>query len=373
MKLGTARRRALEACVGATAVALSLSVAVPAAHADGGHTRSHDHAGTFRQTNLVADQPGMAQLTDPSLVNAWGLASSPTSPLWVSDNGADVTTRYRGGTPGTPVTKVSVDVSIPGGAPTGQVFNPTSRFKVRSGTTSAPAMFLFASENGTIAGWSPKVDMTHALVGFSDPNAVYKGIALVRTEDGPRLLATNFHAGAVDVFDGAFHKKHHDDAFRDRSLPAGYAPFNVAVVDGRVLVSYALQDSMRHDDVAGAGHGFVDEYTTEGRLVRRLVTGGALNSPWAMVVAPEHFGELGGDLLVGNFGDGTIHAYDRETGALVGTLRDAQHHTLVIDGLWALRFGNGTFAGRGTLVFSAGPDGESHGLLGTLRPQHEQD
>lgn len=326
----------------------------------------HGDRNAYTQTSLVSDQPGVAQVQDTNLVNPWGMSASPTSPLWVSDNGADVATLYRGAVNGMPVSIVPLTVQITGGAPTGQVFNPTSDFAVSSGTARAPALFLFASENGHITGWNPMVDGTHSVDAVVDPNAVYKGLALVQTRQGSRLYAANFRAGTVDVFDGSFAPVKRRGAFVDRDLPPGYAPFNVQAIGDRLVVTYALQNAQKHDDVKGPGHGFVDLYSASGRRLQRIASRGALDSPWGIVVAPEGFGRFGGALLVGNFGDGRINAYDRDDGELLGTLRDAQHRPITIDGLWGLRFGNGTAGAPNTLLFTAGPNEETHGLLGTI-------
>jgi uncharacterized protein (TIGR03118 family) len=360
MSFRTSTRRALATGFGASAIALTLVVAVPPAGA------SERNRNVYERTNLISDQAGVAQLRDPNLVNSWGLATGPTTPLWVADNGTDVATTYRGAVNGSPVTATPTVVHITGGAPTGQLNNATNDFVVSSGSKSGPARFIFVSENGGITGWNPTVDMTHTIVGFTDPNAVYKGVAFAPTEDGSRLYAANFKAGTVDVFDGHFKPVHQTGAFVDPSLPAGFAPFRIAFLDGHVFVTYALQNAQKHDDVAGPGHGFIDVYTTEGHLDRRLVRGGVLNSPWGVDLAPKGFGHFGGALLVGNFGDGLIHAFDPRTGELLGTLRDEHHRPIVIDGLWGMHFGNGVFGTPNALVFAAGPAHEAHGLVGTL-------
>ena len=341
----------------ALSVVLAVAVAGPAAATDGAHP------GTFQQVNLVSDQPGVAALTDPSLVNAWGISHLANSPVWVSDNGADVTTLYRTDTAGSPVTKVPLTVSIPGGAPTGQVANDTTAFVVPG--TGLPARFIFIGENGDLSAWNGGTSAV--LVAHTD-GAVYKGLALVHAASGPLLLATNFHDNRIDVFDGSFTLVSTPRMFHDRWLPRGYAPFNVAEINGRVFVSYAKQDAARHDDVAGPGHGFVDVYTDSGSFVRRLATRGVLDSPWGMTIAPATFGQFGGALLIGNFGDGRIHAFDARTGKVLGTLRATSGRPLVIDGLWALVVGDAVAGGTGAVWFSAGPDKEQHGLLGLLQP-----
>jgi uncharacterized protein (TIGR03118 family) len=360
-------RRMTIAALLAGAVA-SLTLAGPVASA--GPAMSGEHSNSYRRVNLVSDVPGMAQITDPNLVNAWGMSAGPTTPLWVSDNGTDVSTLYAGGVGGMPFGIVPLVVSIPGGAPTGTVFNGSDGFVVHSGSDSGPALFLFASESGMITGWNPAVPApapsTAAQVAVSNPGAVYKGLALANSEHGMRLYAANFSAGTIDVFNSNFMPVHRAGAFVDHRLPNGYAPFNVQELDGRLYVAYAKQDADKVDDVPGRGHGFVDVFSPTGRLLRRLVSRGRLNSPWGLVIAPRDFGRFGHDLLVGNFGNGKIHAFDRRTGDLVGTLRNREHGQITIDGLWGLRFGNGVDASGHTLLFTAGPDDEAHGLLGTI-------
>lgn len=337
---------------------LALSgVAMPA-----GATTGQPFDDGYQQINLVSDLPGMAQLQDPNLVNPWGLSSSPTSPLWVSDNGTNKTTLYTGGVSGQPASIVPLVVSIPGGgAPTGQVFNSTNDFQLPTG---GKAFFIFAGENGDLSAWNPAQGTSAVLVAPSR-GGVYKGLALVSTSHGSRLLAANFHAGRIDVFNGSFHRVDSDGRFRSVGIPHGYAPFNVAVLGNRVFVSYAKQDADRHDDVAGAGHGFVNVFDLTGRFEQRFASRGVLNSPWALTLAPAGFGDFSGDVLIGNFGDGRIHAFN-EHGRLVGTLRDTSGKPLVIDGLWALKPGNGVSGASSDLWFSAGPAGETHGLLGIL-------
>ena len=319
-----------------------------------------------RQINLVSDQPGMAQLTDPYLVNAWGMSHGPGTPIWVSDNGADVSTLYRGAVGGTAVSVVPLTVWTPGGAPTGQVFNDTTGFTV-PGTTS-PALFVFAGENGDLSAWNQAVSpITNAVAIGHVTDAVFKGLALVHSPFGPLLLASDFHHNEIDVWDSTFTQLPVGKLFHDSSLPAGYAPFNIAEVGKRVFVTYAKQDAAKHDDVAGPGNGFIDVYTNYGALLTRFVNRGMLDSPWGMAVAPMTFGALGGDLLVGNFGDGRINAFNRNTGHLDGTLQDAHHNAIQIDGLWGLMVGDSAAGGTSAVWFSAGPNDESHGLLGILR------
>jgi uncharacterized protein (TIGR03118 family) len=344
------------------------------------------HPSAYRQINLVSDQRGKAHLTDPDLVNAWGLAASPGtdaapgSPLWVADNGSDKATLYTGKT-ATSVSKASLVVSVTGAAPTGQVFNPdTSAFVVRDKKGhSGSSVFIFDTENGTIDGWSPMVgakgnnpSTVTEVAHNRGAKAVYKGLALAQASDGkPHLYATNFHSGRIEGYNGAFKRVSLPGGrFVDPRLPAGYGPFGIAEIHGQLYVTFAQQDAMRHDDVAGRGHGFVDVFSNDGAFIRRLVTRGALNSPWGLALAPSGFGQFSGDLLVGNFGNGHINVYSPATGAHLGQLRKANGRPIVIDGLWGLRFGNGNAALTNELVFSAGPDGESHGLLGKIVVKH---
>jgi uncharacterized protein (TIGR03118 family) len=329
----------------------------------------------YAQTNLVSDVQGKAVHVDPNLVNSWGLVSSPTSPWWVANNGTLTSTLYIAD--GTARTLV---VTIPG-PPTGIVFNGGAGFVVRSGTAAGPALFIFATEDGKIAGWNPNVPApgsTQATVAVDNSAAgsVYKGLAIASTAAGDRLYATDFHNGAVDVFNSAFVPVNVPGAFADHNLPAGYAPFGIQTIGSSVFVTYALQNAAAHDDVAGVGHGYVDEYDTAGTLLRRVASKGRLDSPWGLALAPATFGAFGGALLVGNFGDGKINAFDlvsaRGTGQAVqlGQLHSATGAPLKIDGLWALQFGKGNANSGSTnsLFFTAGPDGESHGLFGKLDP-----
>jgi uncharacterized protein (TIGR03118 family) len=351
------RRTGWIGATGAVAAAALVGLYPLPADAHGGGT-------AFMQENLVSDQPGAAAVTDPNLVNAWGMSHGPNTPVWVSDNGADVATLYRTDTPGQPVTPQALIVSIPGGAPTGQVFNDTTAFTVPG--TGSKALFMFAGENGTLSAWNQSAGTSAVSVGDIPAGTVYKGLALDHSPFGPLLLATDFHDNRIDVFDASFTRLPVDRLFQDPSLPRGYAPFNVAEIGSQIFVTYAKQDADRHDDVAGHGHGFVDVYTNYGVLEHRFASRGVLNSPWGMVIAPASFGDFAGDLLIGNFGDGRIHAFDPQSGRLVGTLSTAKHKPIVIDGLWGLIVGDQAAGGTDSVWFSAGPDEESHGLLGVL-------
>jgi uncharacterized protein (TIGR03118 family) len=343
--------------------------------------------GGYQQINMVSDQPGVAPLTDPDLVNAWGLSASPGtdaapgSPLWVSDNGTDKTTLYSGAS-ATTVTKVPTfpnGIDVTSGAPTGQVFNadtdPNGFFVHDAAGHSARAAFIFDSENGGIDGWNPGVGATGPgpstvteVAVKNGANAVYKGLAQAVASDGHTYLyAANFRSGRVEAYDNTFTPVELPGGlFVDTKIPAGFAPFNVQELAGQLYVSYAKQDATLHDDVAGQGNGFVDVFTNDGAFVKRLVTRGQLNSPWGLALAPASFGRFGGALLVGNFGNGKINAYNIKNGARLGELRGTSNKPIAIDGLWGLRFGNGNAAKTGELLFSAGPAGESHGLLGKI-------
>ena len=326
----------------------------------------------YSATNLVSDGVVPALHTNPNLVNAWGLASTPTSFFWTGNNGTGTSTLYDGDG-----VAQSLVVSVPGvptgttGTPTGVVAYTGSNFVVTDGAVSGAARFLFAAEDGSISGWSPNVPasstVAHTAIDNSGRTSVYKGLAFGMDGTNERLYATDFHNGAVNIFNSSFGEVATPGAFQDPSLPAGYAPFNAADINGNIYVTYALQDGAAHDDVPGLGHGFIDVYTPSGTLLSRLVSGGVLNSPWGLAVAPNGFGALSGDLLVGNFGDGLIHAFDVNTGTLEGTLSDASNTPLVIDGVWGLSFGNGQHnQSTNALFFTAGPNGEADGLYGRI-------
>jgi uncharacterized protein (TIGR03118 family) len=343
---------------------------------------TNTHVTTYRQINLVSDQPGKAPLMDPDLVNAWGLAASPGtnakpgSPLWVADNGSDKATLYAAGSSPTSVSKVPLTVNVTGAAPTGQVFNsdPNAFIVSDNQGNSGPSLFLFDTENGTIDGWAPNVNPSGSnpstvteVARDNGANAVYKGLAIATVKGKTYLYATNFRSGRVEAYDSMFTPVALPGGlFVDPGLPSGYGPFGIAEIKGMLYVTFAKQDATLHDDVAGPGHGFVDVFTNTGKFVRRLVSRGALNSPWGLALAPRSFGMFGGDLLVGNFGNGTINVYNPVNGARLGQLRRHNGLPIVIDGLWGLQFGNGNAAKTNELVFSAGPNDESHGLLGKI-------
>ena len=331
----------------------------------------------YDQHNIVSDIPGLADHTDANVVNAWGLDSGPTTPWWIADNGTGKTTLYNISTGATSF------FTVPGaggaqGNPTGLIFNGGTGFVVNNGAGSSPARFIFSSEDGTISAFrgAPIVTVVPNMNALAH-GAIYKGLAIDSRTAGQHLYATDFHNGKVDVFDTSFHLVTLSGNFTDPNLPAGFAPFGIQTIGDTLYVTYALQDEDAEDDVAGPGNGFVDAYDLNGNLIQRVASAGELNSPWGLALAPQGFGRFSGDLLVGNFGDGRIHAFD--TAALtsdgeseaVGLLHSAAGKPIQIEGLWALQFGHGTTAVGATgltttLFFTAGPSDEDHGLFGSI-------
>ena len=365
-----------------------------------------DFSGGYVETDLVVNKSvnGVPTLTDangtvhvakffdPHLLNPWGVGESATSPFWISDNGAGVSTLYN--TAGMPQT-LTVSIPVPGqplgsgGAPTGVVFNVAGGaiggFKisgVSSGglPTTQPAVFLFSTEDGTILGWNPAVNPagfdpakagTYAIIGAHPAGAIYKGLAIATDSGGTtRLYAPNFHAGTVDVFDTSFNLVTTSGGFIDTGLPRGYAPFNVVLLAGKLFVTYAVQDEDAEDDVAGMSHGIVNTFDLAGHFLQRFAQHGQLNSPWGVAIAPAGFGALGGTVWIGNFGNGQINAYDATSGNFVSKVRNPHGQAIVIDGLWTLKVGNGGNGGlSNTIYFTAGPNGEKDGLFGSLAPE----
>jgi uncharacterized protein (TIGR03118 family) len=325
----------------------------------------------YHVTKLVSDVPGAAAVHDPNLVNAWGLVAGPSTPWWVADNGTNLSTLYDGTGAIVPlVVKV-------GGAPTGTVYNGGPNFVVSHNGESGPSLFLFSTEAGTIRGWNPDVPTpspstkSFTVVPASSRGPIYKGLAIASTHAGDFLYAADFHNAAVDVFDGDFNRVRRPGAFDDPGIPGGYAPFGIQTIGRAIFVSYAKQDADAEDEIAGRGLGFVDMYSPRGKLLGRVASHGDLNAPWGLAWAPKKgFGAFSGDLLVGNFGDGRIHAYAPTAGDSFtpeGALERSSGKVIKIDGLWALEFGNGGAAGPKTsLFFTAGPDDESHGLFGSI-------
>ncbi|MGH7620662.1 MAG: TIGR03118 family protein [Gemmatimonadaceae bacterium] len=320
-------------------------------------------ARTFQQTNLVADVASLGALTvDPNLVNPWGLAFGSTGILWAANNGSGTSTLYA-----QDGAKQTLTVTIPGatageaGVPTGTLFNTTTDFVIPGSTAAA---FIFAGEDGTIAAWNAASGSTASVVADrSASSAVYKGIAMASNAGANFLYLTNFKQNSIDVFDASYTFVR---GFTDATIPAGFAPFGIQTIDGNLYVTYAKQLAPdNEDDQAGAGNGYVDIFSPDGTLIRRFASQGSLNSPWGIAVAPAGFGGLDGDILIGNFGDGLIGAYNPTTGAFVDFLRMTGGTQISIPGLWSLVFAPGSST---TLFFSSGPSSESHGLLGTLTP-----
>lgn len=328
-------------------------------------------AQAYQETDLVSDLPGRAALQDPNLVNAWGISFAPGRPFWISNNGTGTTTLY--GADGA-ISSLVVHIPAPAGAapgsvstPTGQVFSGASGVVTPSGSTAA---FVFAAEDGTLTAWAPANGTTAVLAVDNSAKglgSVYKGLGIAQSPAGTRLYATDFRNGAVDVFDNHFKPVTPVvNAFTDPNLPVGYAPFNVVRSNNQLLVTYAIQDAKKHDDVGGTGHGIVDVYGLDGTFDKRLITGGALNSPWGIATAPNTFGALAGSLLIGNFGDGKINAFNPTTGALLGTLTDSHGQPIVINGLWGLSTRDDLAGAEGKLYFTAGINGEADGLFGVI-------
>ena len=396
----------------------TLAIALVAAFISYLGTPATVKAGGYDEVDLVVNKSPLTDKNghvhkgqvDSHLLNPWGIAESSGSPFWVSDNNAGVATLYNVPASG----KLTVNplvVSIPspgdptgnGGAPTGAVFNidggATGGFKIsgvnRDGKdVTASAVFLFATEDGTIVGWNPGVGSSRS--SFNGPNgvstqgiiavdnsgnnftvptgatgAVYKGLAISKDASGmTRLYATNFRSGVVEMYKDDFHALTSPPAFVDpQHLPDSYAPFNVAVLNGAVFVTFAKQDAAKHDPVAGEGHGFVDVFELDGTFRQRFAQHGQLNSPWGVAQAPIGFGALGGALWIGNFGNGHINAFNLDSGEFLDKVRDSNGQAIVIDGLWALQVGNGGNGGlANTLYFTAGPNGETDGLFGSLNP-----
>jgi uncharacterized protein (TIGR03118 family) len=310
----------------------------------------------FAIVNQVSDQAGVAPVTDPVLVNAWGLASSAAGPLWVSDNGSDSSTVYNRNT----FAKMALTVQVPGG-PTGATFiGIAGDFILHDGAKAGPTSFAFATESGKIEGWANAVNAGSAVVAVDESasGAVFKGLTLANNSAGaPQLYAADFAHGVVSVYNASYAKV---GSFTDPKLTPDYSPFNVQVLNGKLYVAFAQHTPGSLDETAGQGRGFVDVFDTDGHLLQRLVGHGQLNAPWGLAIAPASFGQFAGAVLVGNFGDGKINAYDPTTGEYLGVLRTADGKAS-IDGLWALRTGP-----NGTITFSAGPSDESHGLLGSI-------
>jgi uncharacterized protein (TIGR03118 family) len=348
------------------AVATAVGITLPAVGASAGIAR-----GSFRETDLVSNIPGRAQHLDPNLVNPWGISASSGSPMWVADNNAGAATLYDGAGNAFPppasggplVVKIPLPDGTDGGAPTGTVFNA-------NGGEFKGDLFLFATEDGTIAGWNPAVNFRRARIEVDRSTvglgAVYKGLAIGSVGSANFLYAANFRFGTVDVFDRNFKPAALAGSFTDPAIPAMFAPFGIQNIGGQLFVTYAMQNAAKHDDIKGPGNGFVDVFSSNGVLLRRFASQGALNSPWGVALAPSSFGNFHDDVLVGNFGDGRINAFAPD-GGFRGQLKSETNAPIQIDGLWGLRFGNGAFgASTNTLYFAAGINDEQDGLFGSI-------
>jgi uncharacterized protein (TIGR03118 family) len=380
-------------------IAICLGISSPVRADDGadGLVRSNRYV----VTNLTSDIPGVAPNTDPVLQNAWGVTFTPNaSPFWISDNATGCSTLYDGQGA---IQALQVKLPLPGGsvpatackhadpnnppnptpaAPTGLVWNQTSGttgFLVPG--TNLLATFIWDTEDGTLSAWTGGLTAADQAVLAVDnsPGAVYKGLVFGVNAKGVFLFATNFRAGTVDVFhpassgstNGFYEPVTTDGGFTDPKIPAGYAPFGIQNIDGSLFVTYAKQNAAKHDDAAGPGRGFVDVFDTDGHLLRRFASRGPLNSPWGVARASYAFGRFSGEVLIGNFGNGQVNAFDSD-GNFLGALRDAKGKPLAVDGLWTLTLGGGRNSNSNTLYFTAGPNGETDGLFGTITPASKQ-
>jgi uncharacterized protein (TIGR03118 family) len=323
----------------------------------------------YEQTNFVSDIPGVAQRLDSHLVNPWGIVPSPNGTIWIANNGTGTSTLYNTAGQKVPqgnplvVTIPASKTSSEGGNPTGIVFNGTGAFIVTENNVSGSAFFIFVNEDGVISGWNPQVNPQNAItaVDHGPREAIYKGAALGATAGGPRLFVTNFHDGTVEIYDKNFGPISNAGKFIDPSLPAGFAPFGIANINGSIYVTYAKQDADKEDDVAGPGLGLVSVFDNHGAFIKRLITRDHMNAPWGLALAPANFGQFSGALLVGNFGNGRINAFDPNSGAFLGQLKKKGGLPLAIDGLWGLYF-----IGQ-DMFFTAGIADESHGLFGVIK------
>lgn len=328
----------------------------------------------FTKTDLTANNPNIANVPniDPNLVNAWGMSRASGSPWWVSDQGTGLATLYDA--TGLPQGLV-VTIPLPGGrtgasSPTGTVFNAyNGAFELAPGQRS---IFLFATIDGTISGWNPNVDATNAVIKVDDSeeHAVYTGLAIASTNQGPRLYVANFAGGTVDTYNSKFKEVETSGRFKDNKLPKNYVPFGIQNVGGNIIVTFAQLTPGQQQENHGAGKGYVDVFDTDGNLLLRLQHNKTMNAPWGIAQAPGDFGAFSHRLLIGNFGDGFINAYNAVSGKREGTLVDANNAPIWIDGLWAISFGGGN-AGSGLandLYFTSGPQEETGGLFGKLSP-----
>jgi uncharacterized protein (TIGR03118 family) len=340
-------------------------------------------AAVFHATTEVADTAAFhPNLVDGDLTNAWGLAFFPGGPLWVSDNNSGDASAYAGGISGGPVS-LQLTVPVPGGNPTGQVYNSFGMFPT-GGAGGPSALFIVATDSigaaqspGEIAAWDGGTSFvvedspTGGPGGTTPTGAVFKGLAIAATAAGPELFATDVANAKVDVFNDAFAPMSTPTEFVDPSIPSGFTPFGIEVLKNDVYVTYGMQNGTKTDVVPGAGLGFVDVFTVNGTLVKHLVAGGPtspLDEPWGLALAPKHFGHVSGKLLVGNLGNGVINVFNPKNGKFMGAVMSGAGQPIMIDRLWALKAGTSTFGGVRSVVFSSGPNAYADGTLGVLSP-----
>lgn len=351
------------------AIATLVSCGGGSSSSNGSNGTSAPVQSSFAVKALVSDGAVAAAHIDGNLKNPWGIVFNPNGFVWVADNGTNVATLYDGN--GVPQ---SLIVAIPSGtngsaSPTGIVFNGTQSFTVTENGKSGVAAFIFAGEGGTITAWAPAVGPTNAFVMYDDGagGAVYKGLALATMNNANFLYATDFHNNKIDVFNTSFSKVSMPGAFTDPAIPAGFAPFGIQAIGSNLFVTYAKQDAAKHDDVAGAGLGMVDVYDTAGNLKQHFATGGPLNAPWGIAQAPANFGSMSGAILIGNFGDGTINAFNASNGLSMGPLIGSNGNAIVEPGVWGIAFGNNlSNQPSNTLFFAAGPNDEADGVYGRI-------
>ncbi|AUT71487.1 TIGR03118 family protein [Paraburkholderia hospita] len=354
---------------GIAACGAALATLVSCGGGSGSNNMSTPAVSSFTAAALVSDGAVSAPHTDPNLKNPWGVAFNPKGFVWVADNATNLATLYDGN--GVPQSLV---VTIPAGtngdaAPTGIVFNGTQSFTVTQNGKSGLAAFIFVGEGGTITAWAPAVGPTNAFKMYDDAagGAVYKGLALAANNGSNFLYATDFHNNKIDVFDTNFTKVTMPGGFKDSAIPAGFAPFGIQLIGSNLFVTYAMQDTAKHDNVAGAGLGMVDVFDTAGNLKQHFATGAPLNAPWGIAQAPSNFGTFSGAILIGNFGDGTINAFDVSSGKSMGPLKSSNGGTIIEPGLWGIAFGNNlSNQPSNTLFFTAGPNDEADGVYGRI-------
>lgn len=337
----------------------------------GGYTATQPTtpASGFQQINLVSDTTGNAAHKDSGLLNPWGIAFAPNQPFWIAANNAGRAKIFDPA--GVAQIPDAVDILTPGNqpsTPTGVVFNPVAEdFKV----SDTPAQFLFATEDGTVSTWSEINGNlpSFAIMAVNDSGAgpVYKGLAILNPECCREFLAlADFHDGSIKTYSIRFELLATPGNFTDPDLPAGYAPFNIQLIGDKVFITYAIQDDAKHDPVRGAGNGIVNIFDQEGNFVRRLASNGPLNAPWGISKASANFGPFSNAILIGNFGDGTINAFDETTGNFLGSLKDRTGNVISNPGLWALIFRNDGMSDPNTLYITAGSTNENHGLFATI-------